>query len=222
MGSGASSSPKGKPTLYYFPFSAPCRAVMMTAKAINLPLEMKKVDLMKGEQKEEAFLKINPDHTVPTLVDGTFNLWESRAIMQYLVDKYSPNSTLYPRDPVHRAPIDRMLQFDLSNTYRYVGAYIYPQLFELKPADPEAAKKVEESLDYLENTLKAHPYIAGAQLTIADLTITANLSLLEVKQWDFTKWPRVVVWRETIRKEPWYGEVNVGVIDFIKSMAGSS
>jgi len=215
MGSGASSN-KGKPTFYYFPFSAPCRAVMMTAKSINLQLDMKKVDLMKGEHKEPEFLKINPDHTVPTLVDGSLRLWESRAIMQYLVDKYAPNSMLYPRDPVKRAPVDRMLQFDLSNTYRYVGAYLYPQIFESKPADPEAAKKVEESLDYLENILKDHPYVAGAHLTIADLSITANLSMLEVKQWDFTKWPKVSIWREMIRKEMWYDDANVGLIEFMK------
>jgi len=216
MGSGASSS-KGKPTFYYFPLSAPCRAVMMTAKSINLQMDMKKVDLMKGEQKEAEFLKINPDHTVPTLVDGSLRLWESRAIMQYLVDKYAPNNPLYPRDPVKRAPVDRMLQYDISNSYRYVGAYIYPQVFESKPADPEAAKKVEETLDYLESILKAQPYIAADHLTIADLSITANLSMLEIKQWDFDKWPKVVSWRGAIRKEMWYEDANAGLVAFLKA-----
>jgi len=216
MGSGASSS---KPTLYYYPLSAPCRAVMMTAKSINLQLDMKLVDLLKGEQKGEAFIKINPDHTVPTLVDGSFRLWESRAIMQYLVDKFAPNNQLYPRDPVKRAPVDRMLQFDIANTYRYVGAYIYPQVFESKPADPEAAKQVEGALDYLENILKDSPYVAGPHLTIADLSITANLSMLELKQWDFSKWPKVVAWRDRIRKETWYGDANIGLIEFMKGSA---
>jgi len=216
MGSGASSS-KAKPTLYYYAFSAPCRAVIMTARSINLQLDLKKVDLMKGEQNEPEFLKINPDHTVPTLVDGSFRLWESRAIMQYLVDKFAPNNTLYPKDPVRRAPVDRMLQFDLSNTYRYVGEYIYPQIFQSKPADPEAAKKVEGALDYLENTLKDHPYVAGEHLTIADLSITANLSMLEVKQWDFGKWPKVSGWREKIRKETWYDDANIGLIEYMKT-----
>jgi len=213
MGSGASSS---KPTLHYYPFSAPSRAVLMTAKSINLQLELKNVDLLKGEQNDPEFLKINPDHTVPTLVDGSLRLWESRAIMQYLVDKYAPNHTLYPRDPVRRAPVDRMLMYDLSSTSRNIGDYIYPQLFQSQPADPEKAKKVEEVLNYLEKTLTAHPYMAGASMTIADLSSTATLSLLEVIKWDFDKWPKVAAWRQMIRKETWYDEANAGLIAKLK------
>jgi len=216
MGSSA-SAPREKPTLYIFAFSAPCRAVMMTAKAINLDLNMKKVDLFKGEQNEEAFLRINPDHTVPTLVDGPLRLWESRAIMQYLVDKYAPDNHLYPRDPVQRAPIDRMIQVDISTIHKSVAAYIYPQILESKPADPEAAAGVEKALDYLEKTLKHQTYVAAAHLTIADLTITANLSLLEVKDWKFDKWPKVAIWRDLISKEAWYQETNKGLYDFINS-----
>jgi len=205
MGSGASAS-KGKPTLYYFPTSAPCRAVMMTAKAINLEMDTKKLDLMAGAQNEPDFLKINPDHTVPTLVDGSLHLWESRAIMQYLVDRFAPNNPLYPRDPVQRAPVDRMLQYDLANTYRYPAAYIYPQLFQNQPADPEKEKQVETALDYIENLLKDHPYVTGARLTIADISITANLGILDAKQWDWAKWPKITAWRAVIRKETWFSK----------------
>jgi len=54
MGSGASKTP----TLYIFPLSAPCRAVMMASAAAKIPLELKTIDLLKGEQKEESFLLV--------------------------------------------------------------------------------------------------------------------------------------------------------------------
>jgi glutathione S-transferase len=210
MGSGAS---KAKPTLYMYPLSAPCRSVMMTALAIGTPLELKHIDLFKGEQKEEAYLKINPDHVVPTLVDGPLRLWESRAIMAYLIDQYSPNHNLYPRDPCKRAQVDRMLQYDLANL-GVVGEFMRPQFIESKPADPEKAAKVEKVLDYLENKLKEHDYIAAPHLTIADLSITAMLGMLEIKDWSFERWPKVSHWRQRIREEKWYAEANKGLLEF--------
>jgi len=226
MGSGSSaqsapSAPKVKPKLYMFPFSAPCRAVMMTAKAIKLDLDYVQIDLMKGANKQEEYLKINPEGKVPTLQDDAVQLSESRAIMQYLVNRYAPGNSLYPADPVKRAQVDRMIQYDQGTVYKAVSEYIYPQLFQQQPADDEKAKEVENTLTYLEKILEKQSYLAGVQLTIADLTTTANLSLLEVKAWNFAKYQKVAIWREKISKEPWYDEVNVGLRDFIKNAISS-
>ena len=60
------------------------------------------------------FLQINPIHSIPTIVDDGFALWESRAILRYLCNKYAPDSTLYPKEPQKRAIVDRWLDFDMS------------------------------------------------------------------------------------------------------------
>ena len=64
------------PTLYYMAMSPPCRSVRLTAKALGLELELKLVDLMKGENLTPEFLALNPQHSIPTLVDGDVILWE--------------------------------------------------------------------------------------------------------------------------------------------------
>lgn len=46
------------PTLYYVPGSAPCRAVLLTAKALNLDLELKLIDLHHGEHLKPDYLKV--------------------------------------------------------------------------------------------------------------------------------------------------------------------
>ncbi|KAF4531265.1 hypothetical protein B566_EDAN019338 [Ephemera danica] len=55
---------------------------------------------------------MNPQHTVPTLDDNGFYIWDSHAINAYLVTKYGKNDSLYPRDPQKRAIIDQRLHFD--------------------------------------------------------------------------------------------------------------
>jgi glutathione S-transferase len=44
--------------LYYMPASSPCRAVMLTASAAGVQLNLKFLDLLKGEQMAQQFLKV--------------------------------------------------------------------------------------------------------------------------------------------------------------------
>lgn len=62
--------------LYYTEFSPPCRAVLLTGKALGITFERIPVDLKKEEQLKTEFLAINPQHCIPTLIDGDLILWE--------------------------------------------------------------------------------------------------------------------------------------------------
>lgn len=48
------------PILYTFECSPPCRAVMMLAKAIEVPLDIKILDMEKFEHLHPDFIKVNP------------------------------------------------------------------------------------------------------------------------------------------------------------------
>ena len=63
-------------TLYGYGRSPPCRAVMLTAEQIGITLKLVPINLQAGEQNKPEFLAINFQHTIPTLVDGGFKLWE--------------------------------------------------------------------------------------------------------------------------------------------------
>ena len=61
---------------YYILASGPCRAALLTADALDIELNMRVMDLMNKEQFKPWFLALNPQHCVPTLVDGDLTLWE--------------------------------------------------------------------------------------------------------------------------------------------------
>jgi len=55
---------------------------------LGLDYRAHQINIMKGEQKEPAFLEINPNGRVPALQDGNLRVFESGAILLYLADKY--------------------------------------------------------------------------------------------------------------------------------------
>ena len=89
----------------------------MLIRKLELNAEVKLVNLAAGEQNSSEFLKLNPLHQVPVLVDGDFVLTESRAILAYLVNKFQPGSSLYPTDPKARAIVDQRLYYDATAVF---------------------------------------------------------------------------------------------------------
>ena len=83
--------------LYCHPLSTASRPVLLFAAEHDLALELRPVDLARGEHLQPAFAALNPSLQVPVLDDEGFLLSESAAILRYLADK--TGSPAYPTEP---------------------------------------------------------------------------------------------------------------------------
>lgn len=180
--------------------SAPCRSVLMTAAALKLHLNKKIVNLFAKEQLTPEYLKINPQHTIPTLVDNGFNLWESRAICVYLVEKYGKDDSLYPKDVKTRAVINQRFYFDMGSLFKQFGQYYFAGFFG-KPQNPEDLEKFEESMKVFNKFLEPTGFAAGTKnLTLADIVLFASVSCFEVVSVDFSPYPNVQKWLKLMKE----------------------
>jgi len=178
---------------YSCPPSAPARMVLLLAKHLGVELKVTDIDLSKQEQLKPEFIAINPQHTVPTMVDGDFTLTESRAMMMYLQNKYGKEESLYPKDPKGRALVDLRIFFDATNLYpRFAEAY-YPVMFEKLALDSAKVEKLDAALGHTERFLK-DGFIAGSNLTIADFSMAAILSTVAAFNHDMSKFPKVTAY----------------------------
>lgn len=98
--------------LYYSPGSPFCRSVLLLARYLKLNVEIKYIDTQKKEQHSPEFLAINPQHCIPTIDDNGFILWESRAILAYLIESKAPE--LVPTSPKEKAIVNQRLHFELG------------------------------------------------------------------------------------------------------------
>ena len=97
--------------LYHFPQSQHARRVVSLLEEAGLEYELRHVAMDKGEHRSAAYLAINPNHQVPTLVDGDVTIHESNAILRYLCAKHRLNAW-YPEDLPARAKVEQWLDWN--------------------------------------------------------------------------------------------------------------
>lgn len=189
----------------------------MLAKALGVELNIKHLDFGKKEYLSPEFREINPLHTVPTMVKDDFIIYESRAILAYLADKYGKDDSLYPRDFQKRAVVNQRLYFDLGTLYQRSADYYFPQLLEKAPADPEKLKKMEEAVGFFDTFLAGTKYAAGDDITIADYSIIAGISLFATIGFDYARYKNVTRWYEQCKATMKGIELNQTLIEEMKN-----
>ncbi|XP_034253608.1 glutathione S-transferase 1-like [Thrips palmi] len=196
-------------TLYGLNTSPPVRGVRLAAKAMGIEFDCKSVDVLLGEEMKPEFLKINPHHTVPTIVDGDFVLWDSHAIVTYLGDK-TGNDAWYPKDIKKRATLQQRLHYNNSVLFTRFRAYVDP-IFYKNDLDvpPERIQRLQDALDLMEPIIHEGGWLVGDHPTIADCCCVASVSTIVQVLPQLTLKPKVAAWLRRCKKElPGYNEVN--------------
>jgi len=154
------------------------RRVLTVLKELDVPYKLITVDWSAGETQTPSYLQNQPFGQVPYLVDGDFVLFESRAIARYIAAKHQKEKILFPPSSdvqkwaiFEQASSVEMADFDPSAS-GYAVEKVFKPLRGLKGDDAVAAAHLEtlsKKLDGYERILSKHKYLAGDELTIADL-----------------------------------------------------
>ncbi|KAH9837537.1 glutathione S-transferase [Rhodofomes roseus] len=166
--------------LYGFPPSHATRRAAVIFKELGVPYELVKVDMLTDEHKAAAYLAHQPFGQVPYIDDDGFVLFESRAIGRYLVAKYAgpAQKGLMPtaEDPQRMALFEQAANVELGNFDVYMNALSWEVIFKRysklmtdETIVADLLKTLNSKLDAYEVLLSKHRYLAGDEITLADL-----------------------------------------------------
>jgi len=189
------------------------RRVAVVCKELKIPYELINIDLRKGEHKSPEFLAKQPFGQVPAIDDDGFKLYESRAISRYLAAKVG--SPLLPKqsDLQAFAKFEQAASVEYTNFDPSAATLTFEKVF--KPmrglsTDEAAASKLVETLnaklDAYETILSQQKYLAGNEITLADLFHLPYGYMLDTHAgYDFFKTrPNVARWWKDISaREAW-------------------
>ena len=138
---------------------------------LAMPYTLHALDLSKNQQKEPAFLKINPNGRIPAIVDrdnDDFCVFESGAILIYLAEK---SGRLMPQDAKGRSQVIQWLMFQMGGVGPMMGqANVFFRYFpeKIQPAIDRYQNESRRLLTVLDARLGEAEYLAG-DYSIADI-----------------------------------------------------
>ncbi|MCB8748897.1 glutathione-dependent disulfide-bond oxidoreductase [Rhodoferax sp. U2-2l] len=166
-----------------------------------------------GDQFGSGFVEVNPNSKIPALLDCSgpepVRVFESGAILLYLAEKFG---AFVPTEPAQRAECLSWLFWQMGSA-PYLGGgfghfYAYAPTKLEYPID-RFAMEVKRQLDVLNRRLAEHPYVAGADYTIADMAIWpwygALVKGLLYDAGEFLQvqaYTHVVRWADTVAQRP--------------------
>ncbi len=192
--------------LYDYPSSPRARKVRTVLKAKQLEYDTVVIDVLKGEQKCAAYLRVNPQGKVPALVHNETVLYESSVIMEYLEDTFD-EPPLLPEEPGARAHARVLLHY-ADNPYDTAMRMLAEEII-FKPARKErtvravvaeAREKLRNCFGHISRELGTQKFVAGPLLTLADISYVSWLPLFEPMRVDIPH-ANIRAWFERLRNE---------------------
>ncbi|KAK5449491.1 hypothetical protein LTS15_008566 [Exophiala xenobiotica] len=184
--------------VYLDPCTINSRKVVAGLALLGTKHHFNHVDYFKGEQKSPEFIKINPHATVPAAVDGDLTITESNAILQYIAED---SGSIYPKDAKKRCAVNRWLLWEASvwfqTCYVYLIQYVVQPLLGAEPDQSviEAeAPKWHKGAGILDAQLAKTKWLAGDDVTIADLAVAAPMHLHEASRLPLDQYPNLKRW----------------------------
>lgn len=186
--------------LYRHELSGHSHRVELFLSLLGKKYSLVDVDLMNGEHKTEAFLKINSFGQVPAIVDHDVTLADSTAILVYLAQKYG-NEWL-PTDPVGQAKVQRWLSAASGELASGAAAARLANVFGASLDHQAAIAKGHKLLGLMENQLTQSTYLASDTPTIADIALYTYVAHAPEGDVSLESYPKVRSWISNIEALP--------------------
>jgi glutathione S-transferase len=190
--------------LFHVPLCPYSRKIRMALREKGLTCEL--VEVQPWERQDD-YLALNAASEAPVLLDGDFVVCDSQAIADYLEEAF-PETTLYGKTLEERAETRRLVAWFDAKFAREVTDPLWREKlvkrwarrgFPRSDGMREAIQSIRFHLTYIDWLYQRRKWLAGEQLTMADLAAAAHISVLD--------YMGDVVWEGAGGARDWYAKM---------------
>ena len=174
--------------------------VIFLLEELGLPYERKDYGKQFDNTTTPEYAAMNPMKKVPTLVDGDTVVWQSNTILRYLANK--TGSALYPADPAQRSIVDRWMDWTLAELNpAYLAGFRDAKKAEADRA-ADTATNLGNELKLLDGQLAKSRWVAGAELTLADVALGPIVKRCIGFPLGLAPSPKIATWVAALQARP--------------------
>jgi glutathione S-transferase len=189
--------------------SSNVRKPLWAAEELGLAYEAIDAGGAFGLVDTPEYRAMNPNGRVPVIEDDGFVLWESNAIVRYLLAKHAPDSAWYPADAQARATADKWMDWTTSSfagPFRTVfwGVLRTPSEKQDWKAINAAIKECDELLNMADHALISQPYLSGNDIGMGDIPLGSFIYAWFEMPIERASQPHLQAWYERLKQRVAY------------------
>lgn len=189
--------------------SSNVRKALWAAEELGLAYEAIDAGGAFGVVDTPEYRAMNPNGRVPVIEDEGLVLWESNAIVRYLLARHAPDSAWYPADPRARATADKWMDWTSSS---FAGPFRTVFWGVLRtPADKQdwtaikaAINECDELLNMADHALISQPYLSGNDIGMGDIPLGSFIYAWFEMPIERAPQPHLQAWYERLKQRPAY------------------
>jgi glutathione S-transferase len=177
--------------------------VLWLLEELKAPYEREDYGRQFSNTQTEAYLRLNPNAKVPTIVDGDLAVWESNTILRYLCA--TRGGSFYPTEAGARSQVERWMDWQLSalaGPYMAIFRDAKKPAEERGPAWTKDADELGQQLAILEGALAGRSWVALEAMSLADICLGPIVHRCLDFPVTLPALPRLSAWRRTIAARP--------------------
>ena len=189
--------------------------VRLALSNLKIDYEWIQVNLIAREQREDWFLKLNPNGKVPTLVDDDFSIWESNAILLYLGRKFSPNN-LIPQDIKKLGMMLEWIMYESTTLSKNLsGARFLTKFMPPEKVNKDELQKYKKdgnrALKIVDEHLGKNNFLA-VDYSIADIACYGQIYPAGEGGIDLSQFKNIQAWQKRVESQPGYVEMRAKAV----------
>lgn len=193
--------------LYTYKQSGNCWKIRMLLSILGLKAEMHELDLLKNEHRTSEYLLINPSGLVPALVDGDLIITDSAEILIYLAITYGDANWL-PEKVTDLAKVFKWFTVVGEGVDQGVFAARMVKKFGSKFDYQASVDRGVKLLEKLDVYLKRNCWLAGENISVADLHMYPYVYLAEEGGISLESYINIHKWFDRIKGIPGYIDID--------------
>jgi glutathione S-transferase len=159
--------------------------VIWLLEELGVPYELATFDFTRENLRRPEYLALHPLGKIPVIQDRDVTLFESGAILEYLLEEHGRGRLAPPPGSPERPQYLQWFHFGEASLMTHVGS-IVRHVFTLPEAErvPAVAEdgrvRLRQALELVDKALAERPFVAGDEFTAADIMVGYGIAISKI------------------------------------------